>query len=420
MLKLRAQKVLSVLRCLRSRDTWMSLERCDVLLLCHDVDRSLQIQNKYVSPLIESVAHELRANGFETSSLAIPWSMLVNHDSDDVVSLCNRSYFRSRLSKKLKEFSSRLGFRNVTNDNASEERLWSQILAKTSPRVIVSIGAPPNMCVSARKLGIPFVELMHGSRFNRLPWGYGERSPHNLPSHILCFDEVSQTTFQVLESRGVVVSLCEHPQLSLSQAIPNEFDPTEHHLPTKTLRILVALQWGYSRGEEFGDHFSNEMFPTQLLEYLDSENSLLKFVFRLHPVQIRSGRYRRTVKAVIDLCETCRNVEPFPVGHGDLPQLLQQIDCVLTPGSGLASEAVMYSVPVIFFDLNPAVSSDLKVAYAPEIALGVVRFWDPRECELEELVNGAVTISSSWGLKSYESSAKSNPIAADVVLGLLS
>lgn len=412
--------VFEVLRAIINRDTWSSLSGIDILVLCHDDNRALNLDGRAYSQLLDPVRTGLEEHGLVVETVAHRWSLLTGGKAwGNPISINRASFVNLVLDWLASLFNGRVGAEIPGRRSIG---FWDRILKNSGARAIVVIGAPPELCVASHRVGVPIIEILHGFRFTEIPWGYDSRKVESLPTHIFALDSLSASTFRPLKSLDIKISLVDHPSIhdtakELQGRNGLDRAPTEIRKDLGDRKVvLVALQWGYCAGESLAGRFSNGLFPDLLVRVINSSAERLKWVLRLHPVQVRQkSRYRKQIALVRGL-QTLPNVLDMHYSQQPLPRLLADVDVLITPSSGTASEALLMGVPVVFFDPDPGVRSELKKAYSGDIAAGLVRFWDGADDDIEaifaELVN-----SSGMGRGAGHSEHSS---AVDAVLDVLS
>ena len=78
-----------------------SLKRSDVLFFSHDVHRSIYLNGKAYSPLIDSLREELEAKSLNCQSILQPWSFLSRNKIHGESLNLNFEYLRIRILNKL-------------------------------------------------------------------------------------------------------------------------------------------------------------------------------------------------------------------------------------------------------------------------------------------------------------------------------
>jgi hypothetical protein len=391
-------RVLSIFKSLKIRDSHSDLDSCDVMLICHDADRSITIRNLEFSPLIDSVGHELMNRGLRVEFLTHPFSNFSKDKAYRSPKTINRKYLLAAVQDLIGQ---KLGIR--TGITKTEE-LWHSIFDIAKPKVIVTIGAPPEMCRAACSLGISSVEILHGYRYEVIPWGYDSRTTEELPEYFLSLDELSTATFGVLRNDSQYCKTIENPWYEFLETIERTSDSL-HTEWSETIvshlgevgsgrrTVLVCLQWGYSKGEMFQDVFKNELFPFELQKTIVETTSTHDWIFRLHPVQLRGSRYRQQRAYLRNFTDKYTNAKSYEVQQIPLPMLLKRSDYHMSPGSGSTAEALKIGVPSLVLDNKSSALDQVRIGYQQEIDERKVTIWNSTTEHLLEWLNTATRFS---------------------------
>lgn len=330
------------------KDSLTMLQKTDVLLFCHDVDRGIDLKGKAYSPLIDSVREDLESRGFRCQVIAHPWSQLVGSTAWGTPLAMNRSYFFARIISKISR--KRLSKSKQVN---SFFRLYTGLIKKSAARLVITIGAPEALCNAAKSLGVYHAELLHGIGYTSLEWGWDERQPSDLPALVFSFDSTSTSTFLKLVPKGVEVLQIPHPFLkrfisnNFINKLPQEWKPPLTKNTTAYNKvILVALQWGYD-GEvsEFNNILANHLFPDELVNIIKETTGDIFWRFRFHPVQLRVKRYKKHIQFVDRLCRENSNCEWEWSSSAPLPTVLSQCQGTISMSSMSVYDAAYMGVP---------------------------------------------------------------------------
>lgn len=312
------------------------LEKCDILLFCHDNDRSLTLNGLAYSPLIDSISEQLSKSGLRCQSVALPWSQLGRKDTFGRAVLINRYYF---LQLALRAF---LGFVFFN--------VYELVLKKSEARLVIGIGLTSDLCCVAKKYNVTTIEVLHGMGYTFVPWGMNDRPRENLPDQIVAMDPVSKVSFSSLLARGVQVRQVVHPFynkiLDAAYNIPREWhfegNPTAQN-------VLITLQWGYDGEEpEFNGVLANGVFFEEL-EILISKRQDKFWHFRLHPVHVKGGVSSKAQRYVSLLAARYPNVSWRTASTVPLASVASACDAHLTMCSMSCYEVAMYGVPSLVF-----------------------------------------------------------------------
>lgn len=276
------------------------IEKSDILLFGHDVDRGISLNGRAYSPLIDSISAELELLGCKCQSIAHFGSKLVDQKAwGNPVSL-NRSYLYAFVMKK------------IFIRGESAKNFYRKIITNSGAKLIITIGSPDALAEAARESRIFHVELLHGIAYTVLPWGWGGKDKRFLPQGILSLDNVSTRSFSPLSERGVIVKTIPHPFLRRFTSkrfneLPQEWKESLKINGRFRKIIMISLQWGYAgeRSNKMGI-LKNGLFFPEIEEIIKSRSDVF-WCFRLHPVQLRNPSYHRLI----------RTIEEFVVKHGN-------------------------------------------------------------------------------------------------------
>lgn len=337
---------LSKLKGIKFSDTTNLLRTCDVLFFCHDVDRGVSLNNKAYSPLIDSVRDELEEQGYTCVSIAHPWSRLTGKHSHGEPIAINRPHFLAKVLKKIFPLA------NVRPDL----KLYKNILTKTKPKVIITIGCHNELCEAARDMHIFHLELLHGIGYTPIPWGWEKKQKQHLPQGILSLDSVSTHTFSELGKYGVVIKEIKHPFLNRFQQdklnrIPQEWQPKKKDSKFEK-EILISLQWGYAQNVDEHDFFkgtlTNGLFYEELAEVIKLTHDKIFWRFRFHPVQYRQPeKYKNLFDFIDEFVKRNENCEWQESTYLPLPSLLINCSGHVTMSSMSNYEAAYMGVPTL-------------------------------------------------------------------------
>lgn len=270
-------------------NSFENLKKCDVLFFCHDVDRGLSLNGSAFSPISDSVRMDFENRGLHCLTISHPWSVLTNDKGYGKPITMNGAYFiyrlfkltlnKLRLSSLMKNFS-----------------IYGYIFKRTSPKLIITIGSPDELCFEARKRGIYHAEILHGIGITFITWGWDKKDYRYLPQCILSLDDISTKTYSPLSNYGLDIKTIPHPFLknffgiNFESKIPKDWQIQKKNIYKK--EILISLNWGYN-----GDHplynniLENGLFYNEI-EGVIHDSSDIFWRFRLHPVQLRDKKYK--------------------------------------------------------------------------------------------------------------------------------
>lgn len=357
-----------ILLSLRRTDTFNSLKKCDVLFICHDLDRGETWEGKAYSKLLDSLDSEFKYKGLKTQHLSHPYSRITGESSWSNPALCNRIFFWAAIKRRLKKFLIYIRLNKLNYDYQQE--VYITILKKITPKCIITIGSPPYLCRAANALNINICEILHGIGYTPIPWGWDLTPAENLPNIIWSLDEVSTNTFKPLSSKGIVTRQIPHPfyklfnnaQHNFKDKLPNEWLELPKIYPSGSKKILISLQWGYDGDHIKNSHFDgilpNGLFPAEILKLIEILGKDYFWCFRLHPEQLRSSRYKYQKKILKNITEQYKNCEWELSSTLPLPLLLSHCSGHITMSSMSTYDAAFMSVKTLL--LCPTLSKGRK------------------------------------------------------------
>jgi hypothetical protein len=345
-LKLFARKYLHYVSQLRVHYFYSEISkinRCDVLLFCHDVDRGLTLGGLAYSPLIDSIYEELTREKIKCQQISIPWSSLGLKKTVNGSLLFNRKYFIHLIRSKI--------------FNSKSFDAYDLIFKKSKARFAIGVGLPSGLCLQAKRHGVTTIEILHCIGYAFIPWGWDKLNANELPSKVLVLDDISKVTFKPLETKGLSVIKVPHPWyrkiFNPSFVIPDEWSYTERH---GNKNILVTLQWGYGGEEkELIGILNNGMFYEEL-EMLIKKRSDFFWHFRLHPAQMKGAMSNNAISFMRDFCSRYTNVVWEKTSAIPLSSVASVCDAHITMNSMSCYDVAMLGLPSLV--LCPATRDD--------------------------------------------------------------
>lgn len=344
------------------KDSLRLLNKCDVLLFCHDVDRGVDLDGKAYSPLLDSVREDLESRGFICQTVAHPWSVLVGNAGYGNPIAINRSYFCSLIKYKI--------YRIFKNKNASVSnrflaQFYERIFELSKPRLIISIGTCDIMCSVARAHNIFHVELLHGIGYPFLPWGWGEKDVMSLPQGILSLDDVSEKSFSPLRDKKIDIKIIPHPFIKRFVGDKKKLHPCwvvdeGCSKVANVKQIIFSFSWGYAGDhgeyEQFAGILMNGLFPDVLAEVVNNTQDSVFWRFRFHPVQLKQMKYRYLMDFMDNFVAHNPNSEWRASSKMPYPALAALCDGNISMNSMSCYDAAYMGVPSLL--LCPTVQPD--------------------------------------------------------------
>lgn len=334
-------------------DDYSKIEKTDVLVFSGDLDKGELLESGVrFNKVTDTLAVVARSRGHSVQEIAWPGSQIVRGK-------CWSNAFSVSRSFALSLFSEKFLPANLSNP------FFTRLLRRASPRIIFTIGGFSALRRAAHDLGIPCVEVLHGKGYvSDINEWFGEG--HYLKK-VIAFDDRSALTIEsqwgadcevfVVRDYWVESFLSPHPSLEkllLQQQVPELFEDVEDRQRGFKYRILVTLTWGYA-GEAVGTKLGlngvlpNTLFPETLLDLIEHLGPQAFWGFRLHPVQLHSGRpiYRRQRRLIAKLLGKYSNVDWVETSRIPLPVLLGSATHHITMMSMSSYEAAQFGVPTL-------------------------------------------------------------------------
>lgn len=185
-----------------------------VMFSCHDVDRAMRDAQGRYSPILEGIRSFVNELGYSAINFTHPYAVFKSSEIKGESVTINYRSLLIRFISLLFTSELRAKFRHKC-----EVALYSRLLCKYSPKIIISIQPPASMCVAAKRLGIYVVEAMHGTNISLSDKVFAasmSEPVEGLPNVVISFDDVSQNTLSVLcHERSIRTLQARDPWLHL-------------------------------------------------------------------------------------------------------------------------------------------------------------------------------------------------------------
>lgn len=321
-----------------------------VLFSCHDVDRAMRDGGGRYSPILEGICSTVAELGYETVNLTHPYAVFRTAEVKGGAITFNYRAFLIRLRVLLNAW--RGGAARAALRRELEIALYRRMLQRLAPRAIVSIQPPAALCQAAKQLGIRVTEAMHGtsvSLSDKVFCSHMRQPEDGLPDIILSFDDVTQHTVSTLCSgRGIATLRSSDPWLHLlrrRQARSGNGPAVDQG----GKRILVTLQWGYDGERDSLSHIIPNGILHSALEavFAATADSDVRFLLRMHPIQMNAAGYRHHRRYVETLCSSYPHLESQHATSAPLPLLMDGVSGHITMSSSAVGEAMVAGVPTL-------------------------------------------------------------------------
>jgi len=355
------------------RDTWHTLEKCDILLIRHDNDCGYSINGKAYGHLIDSLGDLCANKSLRVQILATPLSTLVGDKAWNSPASYNQAYLIITVFRRLiilikgKDFADRWA-------NYHRIMLCCDILNTCRPTIIIGIQPDKYFCQAGKELGIPVYDLQHGViADDNIYYGANYRfstPSEELPNGILCWDEQARTAIEKWgDSKGIRTIKIGNPWFlrfikgrSCDVLVTEAFN--RESLPDNSQpRILVSLQWGMEIYYSYTS-FNGVMIDALeevILDTLDKYNWNL----RLHPVQLRDEEKEATLNYLKRTFGQEKMEEWVQSSQVPLPIVLNHTDLHMTDMSTVVIEAAWMGVRSGMLNMK------CKDFFSHQISLGI-------------------------------------------------
>lgn len=317
------------------------LKQADILLVCHDNSRGDSVDGKPYAHIVDNVAFFAHRLGYSTLTVAKPYSHLIGPRAYGHPRSINlQSLFLVLLSYIT------LGFRREDLIISMKIRMWSKLLSKIRPKVVIGTQPTKELCAACNLSGIAVYDVQHGVINEQHPW-YGSRlkslNLKFLPKGFLVWDDSSVRALSYAEKRGLQIIPIGHPAFLRYGSCQTTKQPENSTSAGDHLtHILITLQWGLA--DVLSDPEERGLLCLGLIEAIKNAPENIRWHIRMHPVQVRQD-YSRTCS---DLRSMLVGVTGVDINHAtqiSLPKLLSQIDLHITYHSTVVVEAGWLGVP---------------------------------------------------------------------------
>lgn len=336
------------LRRVNLADTLDQLHPADVLFFCRDVNRGASLEGKAYAPLLDSVRDDLGARGYSCEVVALPFSRLTGDLAHGSPRAMNRSYFIAWITSRLGVLT------HIYRERKPVIALFSRILRRAKPRLVISIGSNRELAAACRQEGVRHAELMHGMGYTSIPWGWADYPAEWIPSDVLVLDDKTATVLEPLAERGLRIHRVANPFLKrfrTGTSLPQEWiSRPPGSAASYRRRILVALTWGYAGDHgnktEFAGVLENGLFPDVVRQMVEETAADTFWCFRLHPVQLRQPHiYRALLGRLADFCKAHPNCDWEWSSLAPLPSVLKECSGLVTMISMTSYDAAAMNIP---------------------------------------------------------------------------
>ena len=219
----------------------------------------------------------------------------------------------------------------------------------------MGIDLSDDICCLCDEHGITTIEVMHTMGYCKVMRGWEGREVSKLPKAIFCYDDETEFTYSSF-CKQIEIKKVDHPFLTKFKTSSIHRDEyrnlfglsnvrKEYHSKKGKISILYCAQWGYNGEiEDLEGILENGIYPNFLPDVIYKTRDFINWHFRLHPVQITARHLEAHLSVINDLARDFENVCWRDASFDPLPEVLQNIDGVLTMTSQAIYDAAYFRV----------------------------------------------------------------------------
>jgi hypothetical protein len=357
---------------LGSGSQWTRTSPLDVLLICNDSDRSYTFEGKRYSPIIDSLGDICRNHGLRVGTVANRWSSILGDAGHGAPASMARSLLAVRAMSPL----------SAERREAREVALWSRLLDRAAPRIVLAIQPDRALCRAGKYAGVPVFDVQHGVISTTTGSSFYRRDVQrkdwaaDYPDGVLCWDRASLIELQkggVQREHDMVLG---HPWLSRfrqrrkGDSLVSAEEERLEDIPDDRQRVLLTLQYGQKQFA--GDYVPNGVLAPALQEVMEGENPERFWMVRLHPSQMAGLDDGLARRFLTEHFGHRGDVEWERSSSVALPLLLSSAAVHLTHYSAVAKEAALLGVPTGAVDPHLAEGGSRRAYFDSEIESGAL------------------------------------------------
>jgi hypothetical protein len=374
------------------KDIKPRFEQADVILICHDDNRTVTWKDFKYSPLIDTIRDDLIILNLKVLSISSPYSFEKNPYGNSIN--INKIISKAEIVSGIKKIYGEINYRETVI------KAWLEIILKVKPKIIIGIQPSIELCIAAHEKKIWIADLQHGIISGEGYYGLNARAKFGQkgwPSCILCWNLESSEWLNKNVNLPIDKMIVGNPWIDrfifrktddqLVDFYEKKFKKIFNHTPDKRKKILVSLQWG-----KICEEFPPAGLPLELINIIKATAVKYDWLIRLHPVFINGVGSKKAYQILNNEFFGINNVLIEEITEIPLPLLLDRIDLHLTVSSATAVEAARFGVRSGLLGAN---SEELKEWFSKEIKAGFVDLLDLNQCSIE-----------SWILKNIDTKKK--------------
>lgn len=263
------------------------LLKADILFLCHDNHRYVDVDGRKYAPLIDTIIDDL-GETISTVTMAMPFSRYFGPSCHGNTVMYNKKFIWVYL-KKIFNF---LMLSKVDNSEELEISAWRQILKKINPKVIIGSNPSPMLCLAAKEMGIWTADIQHGIIAPGNYYDINKRlniNQHGWPDAILCWDEYSDGFVRSNLGKYVKSVVIGHPAV-FSIASKKLISGLGHPQNNRLIPVLVTMTSLCPESQRHDPIFKAIRIPQSLVTFIKEHGSEFEWNMKIHPARIINSK----------------------------------------------------------------------------------------------------------------------------------
>lgn len=315
------------------KDTVWRASSCDVLFFAKDVDRGDTVDGLAVCRVLDPLQKIFEDDGYSCHSIAYPGSKLVAEKTRLNVLSFSRAFLWHQFRKSLNLPLVKLRLKPRASLTPNYEKVFRKVLQQLQPKLVLVIGADPDLCVAAARLTTPILEVLHGRGYGQVFVGWDHGDSSELPDGVLAYDDLSLETFGRLLPTLRVPNFRLPFELAMARQFLHVSPPPFSEVPNH-YRHVILFTASYNTKEPSWPGG----LPTELVELVRENRDMFLFV-RLHPVMRLGPQYAKAREAIERELRALPNCDSEWATTAPIYAVLQHTTCHVTYQSASSYEA---------------------------------------------------------------------------------
>ena len=323
----------------------------DFIILCHDVDRAINLNGKAASQILDPVADELERRGFSCLRVASLGSSLTGRKAYkhpiSLKSIKRKIRLKLLIRLLIKRKKPKINYKQ----KIITRKLYEQLIFKTRIKAVLAISPDPILCQIGYYKKIAIIEACHGFGLPPNCPVTGARARSRIserfePSFYISFDTRTHKTRSEGDVGKKTKSFIAQRPL-INRELFSQSHGFKELVNSTGKRGLITMQWGYD-GEAA---FLREIIPDgvmhpALLEIIRRRKNIT-WLIRYHPMQTRRKEKWKKISTFIKDHFDSNEISVIDVSFLPLDFVLSQADFHITMMSGAVYESAFSGVPSI-------------------------------------------------------------------------